>query len=84
MTTNRPDCICAECDLTFDLPAVAVCPFCSSRQVRRLTQVEKDARADADAASIRKTAKYHRDHGDLELGDAWDRVADMLERKVLS
>jgi hypothetical protein len=80
---KQHDCLCAECELTFELPAVAQCPYCHSRQVRRLSATEKEARADADADSIRKTAKFHRDHGDLELADAWDRVADTLERKAV-
>lgn len=82
---TKHECLCAECDLTFALPAIARCPYCSSSQVRRLTVEERAARDNDDAASIRRTAEFHRKHGDTELADAWDRVASMLDaREVLS
>jgi hypothetical protein len=77
------DCLCAECELTFNLPAIAICPYCSSRQVRRLSVEERAERDRDDAGSIRKTAAFHRRHGDSELADAWDRVASMLEARTV-
>lgn len=79
---DRDDCYCAECDQTFGLPVIAVCPYCRSRQVRRLTVAEREQRARNDAESIRATARFHREHGDVELAQGWDNVADLLERKA--
>lgn len=49
-----PECRCAECGATFPLPAVALCPECGSRQVRRLPilEVERAQRRSTLAAVV--------------------------------
>jgi rRNA maturation endonuclease Nob1 len=37
----------AHCGKTFDLPAVAICPHCGSRQVRRIERVSETAETEA-------------------------------------
>jgi DNA-directed RNA polymerase subunit RPC12/RpoP len=67
------DCICANCALTFELPAVAQCPYCHSRQVRRVDPAKP---AEVVRALIQDALR----EGDTEAAECLQRVLDRFER----
>lgn len=76
---REDDCICASCELTFALPVLAICPYCSSRQVRRLTDEDRHKRLGSDVERVRAAITFHRSRGDYELADAYASLLGLLE-----
>lgn len=85
MALKQDEVICLECELTCAVPVLGKCPWCQSRQIRRLTDDEKHARLADDVERIKAVIAFHLEKGDTDLADGYAAIlATLTKRESMS